>query len=344
MRVAIVNDVKMASEVLRRVVASLPEAEIAWMAEDGQQAVQRCQEDRPDVILMDMIMPVMDGVEATRQIMLSCPCPILVVTATVSGNANLVYEALGCGATDAVNTPILGPGGDLSGAEDLVRKLRNVARLSSECSPAVSVPSWLDTTRPADSSSQPPLVAIGASTGGPQALLTVLRGLRRPLAGSIIVVQHLDEHFVDGLGKWLAGETGLDVQVALPGDLPEPGTIRIACTTDHLVLDRHGRFWHTAEPVDFIHRPSIDVLFGSLLRAPAPPGTGVLLTGMGRDGAAGLKRLRDAGWDTIAQDEASSVVWGMPRAAIQMDAANHVLAIDQIGLAINRRFGVDSTV
>ena len=114
MRVAIVNDLRMASEVLRRVLQSMPDAEVAWVAENGQQAVERCQQDRPDLILMDMIMPVMDGVEATRRIMANWPCPILVTTADVKTNISYVYEALGCGAVDAVNTPALGTSGSLS--------------------------------------------------------------------------------------------------------------------------------------------------------------------------------------------------------------------------------------
>ena len=339
MRVAIVNDVKMALEVLRRVVVSVPEAEIAWLAEDGQEAVKRCQADTPDLILMDMIMPVMDGVEATRQIMHLSPCPILVVTATVTGNADKVYEALGHGATDAVNTPVLGPCGELSGAEELIRKVRNVTRLAHGCPQTLPVPDAWDGGVSGQLPRLPPIVAIGASTGGPQAILTILRALRGPLRASVIIVQHLDEHFVDGLAKWLGGETGLDVQVAQVGQRPEAGTVRVACTTDHLVLDRQGRYRHIQEPIDCVHRPSVDVFFGSLLGGPATPGTAALLTGMGQDGAAGLKALRVAGWETIAQDEATSVVWGMPRAAVRADAASRVLPIEQIGPAIIHTLG-----
>ena len=258
------------------------------------------------------------------------------MTATVTGNADKVYEALGHGATDAVNTPVLGPGGELSGAEDLIRKVRNVARLACGCPQALQVTATPSASDSVGASQLPPIVAIGASTGGPQALLTILRALRRPLAASVIIVQHLDEHFVGGLAKWLASETGLDVQVAQAAQRPEAGSVRVACTTDHLVLDKHGRFRHVAEPSDCIHRPSVDVFFGSLLSAPVALGTAALLTGMGQDGAAGLKALRDSGWRTIAQDEATSVVWGMPRAAVRADAASSVLPIEQIGQAINR--------
>lgn len=341
MRVALVNDLRMAIEALRRCVLSMPDAEIAWIAEDGLQAVQRCREDRPDVILMDMIMPVMDGVEATRQIMQQCACPILVTTASVRGNVGKVYEALGHGAVDAVNTPVLGTGGSMEGAEELTRKISFVTRLgcrstndrdvaATAAHPAVRV---LD--------SLPPMVVIGASTGGPEALRKVLAALPSPLPFALIVVQHLGEIFVPGLASWLANETGLSVSVVVPDQRPIVGGVHIACTSEHLVVDQTGNLTYVRQPEAHIHRPSVDVFFSSLLTAPVRPGTAILLTGMGGDGAKGLKSLHDVGWATIAQDEASSVVWGMPRAAMRLGAADEVLPVDEIGTAIMRNMKKD---
>jgi chemotaxis response regulator CheB len=152
-------------------------------------------------------------------------------------------------------------------------------------------------------------------------------------------VQHLDKLFVNGLAQWLAKETGLDVQLAQAGQQPASGTVRVACTADHMILDSQGNVAYVPEPADCPYRPSVDVFFGSLLRAPVVPGAAALLTGMGRDGAVGLKALRDSGWETIAQDEGTSVVWGMPRAAIRADAARRVLPIHQIGPVIDRAMG-----
>jgi two-component system response regulator WspF len=285
---------------------------------------------------MDLIMPIMDGVEATRQIMRECPCAVLVTTATVQGNANMVFQALGQGALDAVNTPVLGLSGDLSGAEPLVKKLRQVAILGGirSISPreAVSTPASPSTTK-----RLPPLLAIGASTGGPQALRTVFQKLPRPLPFPIVVVQHLATDYVPGLAKWLTDETQLCVELVERGDAPKSGCVQIACTEDHLILDGTGRLRYVREPVNNVYRPSVDAFFGSLRSAPIAPGVAVLLTGMGRDGAAGMKALRDAGWDTIAQDEASSVVWGMPGAASKIGAAARVLPIDAIGVAATRK-------
>jgi two-component system response regulator WspF len=335
MRVALVNDLRMAVEALRLAVLSLPGGEIAWVAENGRQAVENCRRDRPDVILMDMLMPIMDGVEATRQIMQECPCPILVTTASVKDNVGYVYEALGHGAIDAVNTPVLGTGGSLAGAQELLRKISLVARMGPQMNSAVSHPCPPQAANVAARLSRS-IVAIGSSTGGPQALREVLAALAKPMTYSVVVVQHLDMVFVPGLCQWLAKETNLPVQQVFADQPPPEGTISLACTADHVVLDPKGRLRYTEEPRNNVYRPSIDVFFASLATAPAGAAVAVLLTGMGRDGACGLKALQQAGWETIVQDEQSSVVWGMPGAAVRMGAANQILPAAEIGPAIDR--------
>ncbi|MGA0287390.1 MAG: chemotaxis-specific protein-glutamate methyltransferase CheB [Phycisphaerales bacterium] len=334
MRVAIVNDLRLAVEALRRVVASIPEAEVAWVAMDGAEAVRRCHEDRPDVVLMDLLMPVMNGVESTRRIMTECPCPILVVTATVDGNSLLVYDALGHGALDAVNTPTIGTGGDMSGAAALVRKIEQVRRLSefeTASSKSISGVSAAGANAGvASGRSSPPILAIGASTGGPQALATVLAQLPRDFDWPVLVVQHVDAEFVGGLATWLGEKVGRRVSVAGSG-VPRPGEVAIAGSDRHLIMEPDGRLATVTEPSNVLHRPSVDVMFSSLARNPGSTGVAVLLTGMGRDGAAGLLELHRAGWSTIAQDEASSVVWGMPGAAARLGAAQELLPIERIG-------------
>ena len=341
MRVALVNDLRIALEALRRIVAALPGVEVAWIAEDGQAAFAKCLTDRPDLILMDMIMPVMDGVEATRLIMQKCPCPIVVVTATVEGNAGRVYAALGHGALDAVNTPVFGTGGTATGAEALIRKIKTVQSLSQP-RPSVESPVSLPApeTTPAILSPQLPLIAIGASTGGPQALSVLLSGLPRPLPWPVVVIQHVDPIFAPGLADWLSAETGQLVRIAVEGEMPSPGGVLIAASGDHLVLDPAGRVKYQREPADEPYRPSVDVFFRSLLRGAVRPSVAVLLTGMGRDGAAGLLQLRQAGWHTIAQDESSSVVWGMPGAAVQLGAAEQTLPIEAISIAVRTGMGL----
>jgi two-component system response regulator WspF len=322
-RIAIVNDLKLAVEVLRQSVLRIPGTEVAWIAEDGRQAIERCAQDRPDVVLMDMQMPVMDGAVATREIMRRTPCPIIVVTASIQANLDRVYDALGAGALDVTTTPTFGPGGTIEGLDSLIRKIDHVRQLDH--GHTVRVP---ESPRAAPDGRG--IIAIGASTGGPQALAAVLpRGMVLP--APVVIVQHIDRAFAPGLAEWLGRETGHAVVLAQDGRTPAAGTIHVACSDDHLVLD-HGTFRHRAEPRALAHRPSVDVFFESLVGQPR--GVAVLLTGMGRDGAEGLRALRRAGWHTIAQDEATSVVWGMPGAAVALGAAVEVLPVQRIAQAI----------
>lgn len=331
-RVGIVNDLRLAVESLRRALETVPGAAVAWVAENGEQAVARCVEDRPDIVLMDMIMPVMDGVEATRRIMKSSPCPILVVTATVEGNAGRVFEALGAGALDAVATPGIGPDGKSVNAEALRRKIEAIALITgSGLSPSRPTPAA--PSAPVAGKDLPRLVAIGASTGGPLALSVVLKALPRPAPWPIVVVQHVDEQFAPGLASWLTKETGHRVEIIMGGVVPSPGQVLIPATVDHVLLGRDGGLRYSPDPRELVYRPSVDVFFESLVPSTAP-GVAVVLTGMGRDGAVGMTRLRAAGWHTIAQDRATSVVWGMPGACVEVGAAAVTLPLNEIGPAI----------
>jgi two-component system response regulator WspF len=344
MRIGIVNDLRMAVETLRRIVDAAEGLEVAWIAMDGTEAVARAAEDRPDLILMDLVMPEMDGVEATRRIMAETPCPILVVTATVEGNARKVVAALGHGAVDAVQTPTMGLKGDVSGATPLLERIARIRAdrhglerpdvpVTANMSRAVAVP------RPSPSTPRHAgMLLIGASTGGPQAVQRVLQDLPAPFPVPIAVVQHIDPRFVDGLCQWLGETTGHQVIPSTPGPC-RAGEVVVASGEHHLVVDVAG-YHHDPNPSEVIHRPSVDRLFESAVERGVTPGVAVLLTGMGRDGAVGLGRLRAAGWGTIAQDEATSVVWGMPGAAVRSGAAEDVLPLESIGSRVAARLGI----
>ena len=320
MRIGIVNDMRAACEALRRVVSSLPEHSVAWTALDGVEAIAMARRDRPDLILMDLVMPHVDGVQATRQIMAASPCAILVVTATVSGNISLVYDAMGHGALDAVDTPVLGPSGEVTGAGALVEKIAIIAKI-------VGVSA--EPKRPArpDAGVPPRLLAIGASTGGPKALSDLLLPLPHDWNVSVVIVQHVDVAFAQGLAKWLGDRTGRHVRVVEHGQRPVAGDVLLAGTNDHLVLTKGRTLEYRAEPREVFFRPSVDVFFESVAEHWPQPGAALLLTGMGTDGAKGMMRLRSRGWHTIAQDEATSVVWSMPKAAVDMGAACEVLPV-----------------
>ena len=337
MRIAIVNDLALAVEALRRVVRSIPDAEVAWVARDGAAAIERCESDRPDLVLMDLIMPVMDGVAATREIMRRAPCPVLVVTASVHGNVAKVYEALGHGALDAVATPRLGLAGGLEGAAELVRKIATVRALAAERATGGSTAATAAPRAgagPAPAGPLPPLLAIGASTGGPRALASLLGGLPADLPAAVAVVQHIDGAFAAGLARWLAQRTPLTVAPLFGPEPLRAGHIWVAAGAGHLVLRDDLRLCLTPEPTDLLHCPSIDVFFESVARRLPGRGCGVLLTGMGRDGARGLLALRAAGFHTIAQDEHTSVVWGMPRAAAEAGGASEVLPVERIAASV----------
>ncbi|MGJ7497964.1 chemotaxis response regulator protein-glutamate methylesterase [Variovorax sp. RT4R15] len=328
MKIAIVNDLPLAVEALRRVLALKPEHRVVWVAENGAKAVQRCAELRPDLILMDLLMPEMDGVEATRRIMSETPCAILLVTANMGANTARVFKAMGHGALDVVDTPALGAGDPRVGAAPVLAKIEIIARLIGDSSRAdTGVPRFAA----ASGAGHPQrLVAIGASAGGPAALATLLRGLPADFPAAVVIVQHVDEQFAAGMAEWLGQHSTLPVGVAREGDRPTRGAVLLAATNDHLRLVAGGRLAYTRAPQDYVYRPSVDVFFHSACALWQGDIVGVLLTGMGRDGAHGLKALRDKGHYTIAQNQASCAVYGMPKAAIALDAAVDVLPIEAI--------------
>ncbi|MCP3711171.1 chemotaxis response regulator protein-glutamate methylesterase [Paraburkholderia sp. CNPSo 3274] len=325
MKIGIANDMPLAVEALRQAIATRPGHRVLWVAANGEEAVQFCAAQVPDVILMDLVMPKLDGVEATRQIMARSPCPILIVTSSVGANAWRVYEAMGAGALDAVDTPTLA-GPDTRRTMDLLlAKIEQIGRVSGALDFAARAPAFTASGMP-----NAPLLAIGASAGGPSALATVLGALPAGFGASIVIVQHVDQSFAAGMAAWLDGQTPLTVRIALEGEPPEPGCVLLAATNDHLRMTAGGKLAYTREPADTPYRPSVDTFFHSLVERWMGEAIGVLLTGMGRDGAIGLKAMRAKGWHTIAQDEATSAVYGMPKAAAALSAARAILPLGAI--------------
>ncbi|WP_371369298.1 chemotaxis response regulator protein-glutamate methylesterase [Pseudomonas sp. QL9] len=335
MKIGIVNDMPLAVEALRRALALDPAHRVVWVANNGAEAVQMCAAHAPDVVLMDLLMPVMDGVEATRRIMVECPCPIIVVTVDLEKNLSRVFDAMGCGAVDAVTTPALE--GDLrEAARPLLRKLQNLAWLSA---PPNSRPRAQADSREVTSTAARRLVAVGASAGGPAALAELVAQLPASFSAAMVVVQHVDESFAAGMAEWLASQSPIPVRLARHGETPQPGCILLAGSNDHIRLLRSGELAYSAEPGGHIYRPSIDVFFDSVADNWVGSAVGVLLTGMGRDGAEGLKHLRERGFLTLAQDQASSAVYGMPKAAAAIGAATEIRSLDEIARRLGQLFG-----
>ncbi|WP_313115925.1 chemotaxis response regulator protein-glutamate methylesterase [Ectopseudomonas guguanensis] len=334
MRIAIANDMPLAVEALRRALAAEPEYQLIWVAANGEEAVSRCRDDLPDLLLMDMLMPGMDGVEATRRIMHDTPCAILIVTSDVERNMSRVFDAMGAGALDVVAAPSLGPQQVLDAAA-VRRKIHNIAWMIGHKTSRSVKPTPLRSTENRGKR----LVAIGASAGGPASLVELLRQMPADFPASIVLVQHVDEVFAAGMAQWLASESHMPVRLAREGEVLQPASVLLAGTNNHLYLAPEGRLVYRREPADQVYRPSIDVFFESVASHWRGEAIGVLLTGMGRDGARGLKLMRERGFHTIAQDQASSAVYGMPKAAVALDAATEVLPLDRIAARLIERLG-----
>ena len=336
MRIAIVNDMLLARESLRKIIESSPQHEVVWLAEDGQQAIEKCNLNLPDLILMDLLMPVLDGVEATRAITLEHSCPILIVTASVGKNATQVYDAMSNGAVDATTTPLIGLG-EQSASNQLLDKIECINKLIS------AKPSRQNLqAKPRGETNRvrrlPGLVAIGASNGGPKAVVSILSQLRPNFPAAVVVVQHIDEYFAQGFLNWLQSQSSLPVNEAKEGEFPQTGHVYLATHNDNLVLDNNGNFHYTPYPLDTAYRPSVDVFYNSLLDQKIEKLVAVILTGMGGDGAQGMLNLRRAGHTTVAQNRETCVSYGMPREAVRLEAAVKILALDRIAPFLSYKF------
>ena len=323
------------------VLAADPGIDIVGEAADGQLGIDLCQQLRPDVVTLDMMLPVLSGLAATEFIMAYCPTPILIVSASTNrGDLFKTYEALAAGALDALDKP---KGNELDDAWDqkLVATVKLISRIKVITHPRARLGRMGQTPTPTQGAQAaqalPPsgrlrAVAIGVSTGGPGALIEILRGLPPEFTLPIFLVMHVGKLFTPAFAEWLGAQSSIPVRYAVDGDPLPPhgqGGVLMAPPESHLVISE-GKLRLTQDPERNACRPSIDVLFESFAHAFGTGGAGCLLTGMGKDGAAGLLAIRRAGGRTIAQDEASSVVFGMPREAILLGAAEQVLSLDQI--------------
>jgi len=363
--------------MLVEILQSDPEINVLGVANDGKQAVQQAHTLKPDVITMDIRMPIMDGFEATRRIMQECPTRIIVVSAGVdSPDLKISFNAIKAGALDVIEKPVgiganfdairerlitqvklmsevkvvrqrkQSPDGSSSGGMQAVSGLPSAARTSSF---SAAVSSGLRPATQTDARNLPPvagtsgymravspaILAIGSSTGGPAALNVVLKNLPATLPVPVVIVQHIAPGFTKGLVEWLQGESALPLKIGKQDERIYPGEVYFAPDDQHMILQRRGILGLTQTPKVSFVRPSATVLFDTVAKHYSNQAVGVVLTGMGDDGAVGLKSIRDAGGYTLAQDQATCIVYGMPKAAVELGAVNYSLPLKDIPVRLS---------
>jgi two-component system, chemotaxis family, protein-glutamate methylesterase/glutaminase len=333
-KVLIVEDSAVSRELLTYIINADPMLKVIGFAENGIKALEFIQKERPDVITMDIVMPKMDGYEATRQIMQNNPIPIIIISATVKKeDVNASFKAMEAGALAVFEKPT-GPQDPnfhtlakalresikiMSGVKLIARRLKSL--LKPTAPPIEEVPQPISTIE---------AVAIGASLGGPQALSVVLSEIPAFFPVPIFIVQHISSGFTEGFAEWLSHYTPLTVKIAKDREHPQAGTVYIAPDHFHMEVSKNCLIQLVDAPLDGGLKPSVNRLFRSMAHHYGSKAVGVLLTGMGKDGAEGLKLMKEKGSLTIAQDEESCLMFGMPKEAIQLGATNQILPLSSI--------------
>ena len=346
-RVLVVDDSSVSREHIVYILSLDPEIEIIGTARDGEEAVALARRWRPDVVTMDIHMPTMDGFEATRRIMETSPVPIVIVTGVLNPReAATTFRVMEAGALAIVRKPA-GPGSpenqtaidELTGTIKLMSEVKVVRRWPGYRQPTVKLPPEVE-TRERELPGSARVVAIGASTGGPSVLKTILSGLPRGFPVPILIVQHMAAGFLQGMLDWLSESSGVPLHIAAQGQRIEPGHAYFAPDHFNMGIGEGGTIALSSEPNEERGAwPSVSHLFRSVAEVYGPAAIGILLTGMGVDGAAELRLLKDKGALTFAQDRASSVIYGMPGAAEELQAATFILPPEEIAAALR---GIDA--
>jgi two-component system chemotaxis response regulator CheB len=340
-KVLIVEDSRVSQEHLKYILDSEPGLEVMGIVADGMAAIDFVQARKPDVILMDINMPKMSGIEATRKIMETHPVPIVIVSGTHNlKETTMAFEAMQAGAVATVEKPKgVGHPDHLTVARRLARtvklmsEVKVVRRRSTQPIKTVSALPPLELPKPA---APIKLVAIGASAGGSVALEVVLAGLSKTFAAPVLVVQHITPGFLEGLVAGLSRASQLPIQIGKQGEVVQAGRIYFAPDNVHMGIDGLRRIVLSKDSPENGCRPAVSYLFRSIAAQFREDAVGVLLTGMGKDGAAELKLMKDRGSITIAQDAATSLVHGMPGEAIKLGGAQHVLPVGQVAVMLNK--------
>jgi len=324
MKLLIAHRERLVREALRRSLLN-SRFQLVGQADDLESLVRDCRRQAPQLLLVEL--ELLGNQAEQLPALLKRGAAVIALAPTTAAGA---YEALGLGALGLIEPPRLDDNGEIIGAQRLLSKLERLAILVGEMPVPAARAKNVESQRA-------PILAIGASTGGPLALAKVLSALPADFGASVLIVQHIEAEFSGGLAEWLGSQCALPVMMAERGGTPEPGKIYLAGSNGHLVLLPSFQFGRQSAQLGELHVPSVNALFLSLAKHSSP-GAAVILTGMGTDGVAGMSELQRRGWLTIAQDEGSCVVYGMPRAALEVGAAMQSLALPAIGPALVRHF------
>jgi two-component system chemotaxis response regulator CheB len=335
-RVLVAEDSAVTRQYLDHLLSQDPALQVVGTVENGREALEHAERLKPDVILMDVHMPLMNGYEATRRIMECVPTPIVMVSSSISRDQiAMTFEALDAGALTVLNKPHgLGhPKSEISASQ-----LKETVRLMAGVK---VIRRWPKRNRPTATASSIPrlaketqLIAIGASTGGPTVIAGILSGLPKTFPAPILAVQHIAPGFTSGLVDWIGRSTLLRVKLAQDGESVHPGTVYLAPHGTQMGVSKSRKILLVDGPTENSFCPSVSHLFQSVAEVVGRFGAGILLTGMGQDGAAGLLRLRKVGGTTIVQDEETCIVFGMPGEAVRLGAAQYVLSPKEIAEAL----------
>lgn len=363
-RVLVVDDSVFMRQTLKKMLSVEPDIEVVDVARNGQDAIEKIKRLNPDLVTMDVEMPIMSGIDALRVIMKDNPLPVLMVSAVTSEGAQQTLDALALGAVDFITKrSAFGTGNsDSTGfQEELVGKIRNIGgnsllrnrlrrrreinvRPTERIAPTQTSVSRTDSTRTSGRKRLPPshfsVVVIGISTGGPSALQNVIPKLPANLPVPVLIVQHMPAHFTKSLAERLNSASPLTVVEATDGEAVVPGKVYIAPGGMQMLVTKNSSLKITNEDFKVLYRPCVDILLNSVIDVYGGNVLGVIMTGMGRDGSEGLKKIHAKGGYILAQDEATCVVYGMPKAVVEEGIANEILPLDAIATAITACLGV----
>jgi len=338
-KVLITEDSPVVRGFLEYVLNSDPDIQVVGTAKDGMEAVQMVAQNRPDVITMDIHMPKMDGFEATRKIMETNPVPIVICSASWDPTeVDKTFKTMEAGAVAALEKPRgFGHPDSMESVKELlqtikvmseVKVVRRWARFRKKLeTPSVSIPQVI---HPKVAEGKIKIIAVGTSTGGPLVLQMILTGLPKNYPVPIVVVQHIAKGFLSGLAEWLEKTTGFSVRIACQGEHILPGKVYLAPDGFQMGVDKNCKIVLSEDAPENHLKPSVSYFFRSVAKVFGKSAVGVLLTGMGKDGAQELKFIRDQGGITIVQDKESAIVYGMPGEAVRLDAATYILSPEQI--------------